>query len=155
MITAVILFIYEKLSHGKKDIEHMKYTESLGVGLMQGVAIFPGVSRSGSTIAGARFFGLSKEAAAEYSFILSIPAILGSLVLQIPDVAAEGLHGTDWGCVIVGTIVAAVSGYFAIRWMLRLITKKSLKGFIIYVAALGVLVLCDQLIFNVFFTNPF
>ena len=105
--------------------------------------------------AGARFFGLSKEAAAEYSFILSIPAILGSLVLQIPDVAAEGLQGTDWGCVIVGTIVAAVSGYFAIRWMLRLITKKSLKGFIIYVAALGVLVLCDQLIFNVFFTNPF
>ena len=145
LITAVILFLNEKLSHGKKDIEHMKYTESLGVGLMQGVAIFPGV----------RFFGLSKEAAAEYSFILSIPAILGSLVLQIPDVAAEGLQGTDWGCVIVGTIVAAVSGYFAIRWMLRLITKKSLKGFIIYVAVLGVLVLCDQLIFNVFFTNPF
>lgn len=155
LITAVILFLNEKLSHGKKDIEHMKYTESLGVGLMQGVAIFPGVSRSGSTIAGARFFGLSKEAAAEYSFILSIPAILGSLVLQIPDVAAEGLQGTDWDCVIVGTIVAAVSGYFAIRWMLRLITKKSLKGFIIYVAALGVLVLCDQLIFNVFFTSPF
>lgn len=155
LITAVILFLNEKLSHGKKDIEHMKYTESLGVGLMQGVAIFPGVSRSGSTIAGARFFGLSKEAAAEYSFILSIPAILGSLVLQIPDVAAEGLQGTDWGCVIVGTIVAAVSGYFAIRWMLKLITKKSLKGFIIYVAALGVLVLCDQLIFNVFFTSPF
>ena len=86
---------------------------------------------------------------------MSIPAILGSLVLQIPDVAAEGLQGTDWGCVIVGTIVAAVSGYFAIRWMLKLITKKSLKGFIIYVAALGVLVLCDQLIFNVFFTSPF
>ena len=59
------------------------------------------------------------------------------------------------GCVIVGTIVAAVSGYFAIRWMLKLITKKSLKGFIIYVAAQGVLVLCDQLIFNVFFTSPF
>ena len=55
LITAVILFLNEKLSHGKKDIEHMKYTESLGVGLMQGVAIFPGVSRSGSTIAGARF----------------------------------------------------------------------------------------------------
>lgn len=128
LITAVILFLNEKLSHGKKDIEHMKYTESLGVGLMQGVAIFPGVSRSGSTIAGARFFGLSKEAAAEYSFILSIPAILGSLVLQIPDVAAEGLQGTDWGCVIVGTIVAAVSGYFAIRWMLRLITKKEPEG---------------------------
>ena len=68
LITAVILFLNEKLSHGKKDIEHMKYTESLGVGLMQGVAIFPGVSRSGSTIAGARIYGLSKEPAAENSF---------------------------------------------------------------------------------------
>ncbi len=155
LLTAVILTLNEKLSHGKRDIEQMKYAESLGVGLMQGVAIFPGVSRSGSTIAGARFFGLSKEAAAEYSFILSIPAILGSLVLQIPDVAAEGLQGTDWGCVIIGTLAAAVSGYFAIRWMLKLITKKSLKGFAIYVAALGALVLCDQLVFNVFFTNPF
>jgi undecaprenyl-diphosphatase len=155
LLTAVILTLNEKLSRGKKDIDHMKYTESLGVGFMQGVAIFPGVSRSGSTIAGARFFGLSKEAAAEYSFILSIPAILGSLVLQIPDVAAEGLQGTDWGCVIIGTLAAAVSGYFAIRWMLKLITKKSLKGFAIYVGVLGALVLCDQLIFNVFFTNPF
>lgn len=155
LLTAVILTLNEKLSRGKKDIDQMKYTESLGVGLMQGVAIFPGVSRSGSTIAGARFFGLSKEAAAEYSFILSIPAILGSLVLQIPDVAAEGLQGTDWGCVIIGTLAAAVSGYFAIRWMLKLITKKSLKGFAIYVGVLGALVLCDQLIFNVFFTNPF
>ncbi len=155
LLTAVILTLNEKLSRGKKDIDHMKYTESLGVGLMQGVAIFPGISRSGSTIAGARFFGLSKEAAAEYSFILSIPAILGSLVLQIPDVAAEGLQGTDWGCVIIGTLAAAVSGYFAIRWMLKLITKKSLKGFAIYVGVLGALVLCDQLIFNVFFTNPF
>ena len=122
---------------------------------MQGVAIFPGISRSGSTIAGARFFGLSKEAAAEYSFILSIPAILGSLVLQIPDVAREGLAGTSWPCVIAGTLAAAVSGYFAIRLMLRLIVKKSLKGFIIYVGVLGVLVLCDQLIFNVFFAKPF
>lgn len=155
LITAAILFVNEKLAHGKKKIKDMKYPEALGIGLMQGAAIFPGVSRSGSTIAGARLFGLSKESAAEYSFILSIPAILGSLVMQIPDVAAEGLRGTDWGCIIVGTLVAAVSGYFAIRLMLNLIIKRSLKGFIIYVAALGVLVLCDQLIFNVFFTNPF
>ena len=56
---------------------------------------------------------------------------------------------------IAGTLAAAVSGYFAIRLMLRLIVKKSLKGFIIYVGVLGVLVLCDQLIFNVFFAKPF
>lgn len=155
LLTAVILFLNEKLARGKKDIGSMSYAQSLGVGLMQGVAIFPGVSRSGSTIAGARFFGLSREAAAEYSFILSIPAILGSLVLQIPEVVTEGLIGTNWGCIIIGTVAAAVSGYFAIRWMLKLITKKSLKGFIIYVAVLGALVLSEQLIFNVFFTNPF
>ena len=155
LLTAVILYLNERLSKGKRGVEEMKYPEAAGIGLMQGVAIFPGISRSGSTIAGARFFGLSKEAAAEYSFILSIPAILGSLVLQIPDVVREGLAGTSWPCVIAGTLAAAVSGYFAIRLMLRLIVKKSLKGFIIYVGVLGVLVLCDQLIFNVFFAKPF
>lgn len=155
LLTALILYLNERLSHGKRSINDMDYVQALGVGLMQGVAIFPGVSRSGSTIAGARFFGLSKEAAAEYSFILSIPAILGSLVLQIPDVAAAGLAGTNWACIAVGTVTAALSGYFAIRCMLRLITQKSLKGFIIYVAVLGALVLSDQLLFNIFFVNPF
>lgn len=155
LLTALILMLSERLSGGKKSIEQMRYGEAVGVGLLQGVAMLPGVSRSGSTIAGSRFFGLSKDAAAEFSFILSIPVILGSVVLQAKDVLTEGLGGIGVAPILVGTLVAAVSGYFAIRWMLRLIKTKSLKGFAIYVACLGVLVLLDQTVFNLFFSNPF
>ena len=118
---------------------------------MQGVAILPGISRSGSTIAGARFFGLDKESAAEFSFLLSIPAILGSVVLQLPDVLDAGMENLSFAPILAGMAVAAVSGYVAIRWMLRLIKTKSLMGFSIYTGILGVLVLFDQLVTHVFF----
>ena len=132
----------------------MKWYQAAGVGLMQGVAMLPGISRSGSTIAGSRFFGLKKEDAAEFSFLLSIPAILGSLVLQLPDLAGGGSISMGWGAIVAGMIVAAVSGYFAIRVMLKLIVNKRLTGFIIYVAVLGVLVLLDQFVFHIFFAAP-
>ncbi|MEG1548042.1 MAG: undecaprenyl-diphosphate phosphatase [Clostridia bacterium] len=155
LATAVILLLSELLARGNKTIEQMKPWQAAGIGLMQGVAILPGISRSGSTIAGSRFFGLKKEEAAEFSFILSIPAILGSLVMQLPDVIESGTAGIPWIAVAVGTLVAAVSGYFAIRFMLELIKRKSLIGFAIYVAALGMLVLIDQFAVNAFFVRPF
>lgn len=151
LLTAVVLTVNEKLSKGKGDLSAMKPLSAVGVGLMQGVAILPGVSRSGSTIAGARLFGLDKDSAAEFSFLLSIPAILGSLVLQLPDVITEGISGISWGSLLIGTLVAAISGYFAIRWMLRLIKEKSLKGFAVYVGILGILVVTDQYITHIFF----
>ncbi len=151
LITAVILFLTERLAHGKKTIDHMRPLEAAGVGLMQAISILPAVSRSGATIAGSRFFGLKKEDAAEFSFLLSIPAILGSVVLQAPDVIESGVSNEPWGAIFAGALVAAVSGYFAVRFMLRLIVKKNLLGFAWYVTALGVLVLLDQLVFRVFF----
>jgi len=155
LLTAVILALGEIFSRGHKTVEQMKWWQAAGVGLIQGVAILPGVSRSGSTIAGGRFFGVSKEEAAEYSFILSIPAILGSLIMQVPDVIDQGIGSQPWAAIIAGTLVAAVSGYFAIRFMLQLIKKRSLWGFVLYVAILGVLVLLDQFVFNIFFVRPF
>lgn len=155
LITGAVLIVSGRLAHGDRTADKMKLPEALAVGAMQGIAILPGVSRSGSTIAGARLFGLSKESAAEFSFILSIPAILGSLLLQIPDVIAEGTAGISALCLITGFLFAAASGYFAIRWMLNLIVKRSLRGFAVYVTVLGIFVLADQFIFNVFFTNPF
>lgn len=155
VLTAAILFTNEKLARGSRKIEEMRVQDALAVGFMQGVAILPGVSRSGSTIAGARIFGLSKEDAAQFSFILSIPVILGALVVQIPDVIEIGTGGIPWISVAVGTLVAAVSGYFAVRWMLRLIVKKSLMGFAVYTLILGALVLADQFITNFFFARPF
>lgn len=155
VLTSAILFASEKLAHGSRTIGEMRAPDALAVGFAQGVAILPGVSRSGSTIAGARVFGLSREEAAQFSFLLSIPAILGALVLQLPDVAEYGTGGIPWSSLAVGTLVAAVSGYFAIRWMLRLIVKKSLTGFAIYTLVLGLLVLGDQFLTNFFFANPF
>ncbi|MCE5234922.1 MAG: undecaprenyl-diphosphate phosphatase [Clostridiaceae bacterium] len=155
LITAAILFFTEKLAHGKKTIEKMTYPQAAGVGLLQAVSILPAVSRSGATIAGSRFFGLKKKDAAEFSFLLSIPAILGSVVLQLPGVIETGLKNEPWPAILLGMLVAAVSGYFAVRLMLRIIVKKSLLGFAWYVAALGALVILDQLVFHVFFASPF
>lgn len=155
LLTTLVLFINHFKAKGGASAEKLSLPGAIGIGLMQGIAIFPGLSRSGSTITGARLFGLSKDDAAEYSFLLSIPAILGSLVLQLPDVMEYGIGGLEWSHIILGTIAAALSGYFAIRLMLKLIREKSLIGFGIYTAVLGVLVLADQLIFNVFFANPF
>ena len=155
LLTTVVLFINQFKAKGTKSPESLSIHGAVGIGLMQGIAIFPGLSRSGSTITGARLLGLGKDEAAEYSFLLSIPAILGSLVLQLPDVFSQGIGGLQWSNIIIGTLAAAVSGYLAIRLMLRLIREKSLLGFGIYTAILGVLVLADQLIFNLFFANPF
>ena len=155
LLTAVILLITERVPVGKKSARELKIPGALGIGLMQGVAIFPGVSRSGSTIAGSCFFGLSRKEAADFSFLLSIPAILGSVVLEMKDVITEGVGQIDWLPVIVGVLAAAISGYFAIRLMLRVIKKKKLMGFAVYVAVLGVLVLLDQFVFHIFFANPF
>ena len=155
LLTAVILFCSERYLDRRQGkalpIQAMKARSAVGIGLMQAVAILPGVSRSGSTIAGARIFGLNKEGAAEFSFLLSIPAILGSVLLQIPDVVATGTGDAGWGAILAGMAVAAISGYLAIRWMLRLIKTKSLRGFAIYTAILGALILLDQLALHLYF----
>lgn len=151
LMTSLILLLSERLKSDSKEIEQLNYAQAAGVGLIQAIAILPGVSRSGSTIAGSRFFGLNRDAAAEFSFILSIPPILGSLLLQIKDVAEAGTAQINWLYAAAGTLVAAVSGYFAIRWMLKLIKTKSLIGFSIYTGVLGVLVLADQYLTHIFF----
>lgn len=155
LVTACVLFLSERYFRARAKASHaieaMKPASALGIGFMQGIAILPGISRSGSTIAGARLFGLGREAAAEFSFLLSIPAILGSVVLQLPDVLETGIGGIAWGPLLIGMAVASLSGYLAIRWMLRLIKTKSLLGFAAYTAVLGILVLFDQLVSRVFF----
>ena len=151
LFTSLLLTLGDQLGNGKKSVARLSYPGAAGIGLIQGIAILPGVSRSGSTITAGRFFGLTKEEAAEFSFLLSIPAILGSLVLQLPSVMESGLSGITWPTIAVGTITAAISGYFAIRFVLRLINRKSLRGFAVYTAALGALVLLDQFVLKLFF----
>lgn len=152
LLTAALLtltfFLHKKLEC-TRTVPSMKWYHALLTGFMQGIAILPGVSRSGATITGATASRLTRKDAAEFSFLLSIPAILGGAVLEIPKALKEGTANVSALCCILGVLTAAVSGYFAVRFMIRLITKRSLNGFAIYTAALGLLVLADQFIFHV------
>lgn len=152
LLTSVFLLLSDKFGKARgRKIKDMKVSDALVIGGMQAVGVLPGVSRSGSTIAGALFAGLDRKAAADFSFLLSIPAIVGGAVLEIPDALEQGVAGINWLCVLVGMLVAGVTGYFAIRVMIGAIKKKKLWGFAVYTAVLGVFVLLDQFVLHLFF----
>jgi undecaprenyl-diphosphatase len=127
----------------------MNWLDALIIGMLQAVAIIPGVSRSGATLSGALSRGLNRDFAARFSFLLSIPAIVGALVLQLKDLA-EGAAaepaagGIGAAAIIAGTLSAALVGFFAVRLMLKIVRERSLIGFAVYTAVLGVLVLINQ-----------
>lgn len=153
LITAGLLAAGELLKKNrpmKLETEDMKWYHAVIIGGIQGVAVLPGVSRSGSTITGAMLCGMKKKDAAEFSFLLSIPAILGGLVLEIPDLVKSGTGGFTWYGILIGMIAAGVSGYFAVRFMIRLITKKSLWGFAAYTCALGLFLLLNEYVLKLF-----
>ena len=154
LITSALLLISDKVHPGKnkgRKLKEMSVRDALIIGGMQGVGVMPGVSRSGSTISGALFAGLNRKAAADFSFLLSIPSILGGAVLEIPDALEQGIGTIHWTAVVAGMLVAGMTGYFAIRLMLTAIKKKKLWGFAVYTAVLGALVLVDQFVTHLFF----
>jgi undecaprenyl-diphosphatase len=155
LITAVLLMVSELLSKrpGKVRGEtKMHLPDALIIGVLQGVAIIPGVSRSGATLSGALSRKLDRDFAARFSFLLSIPAILGALVLQLKDLAGGVSENSIAAApIIAGTLAAAVVGFFSVRFMLKIVRERSLWGFVVYVGALGLLVLVDQHITHLLF----
>lgn len=141
IFTGIILIVAEKVGKGKLDITNMKWRHAVFVGIMQGIAICPGVSRSGSTLFGSLISGLNRELAVKYAFLISIPSILGSVILEAPDAFAEGVDPAMIGPIIAGVIVAAVSGIIAIKTMIRVVSGKKLFGFTIYVWLVAAVVL--------------
>jgi len=149
LITAALLLgcdLFMARKKPKRKMADMKVRDALAIGGMQAVGILPGVSRSGATISGAVFSGLDRRAAADFSFLMSIPAILGGAVLEGRDALAAGMTGVPLLPLLVGMAAAGVTGYFAIRFMIRLITQKKLIGFAIYTAVLGVAATVLQLL---------
>lgn len=147
IFTAALLVLCDYIrqkNECKLTVPTLKWYHAVFIGFVQGVAILPGISRSGSTITGATLCDMEKEDAAEFSFLLSIPAILGGAVLEVPDAIKAGAASIDWLAVVLGVIAAAVSGYFAVRFMIKLITKHSFYGFAIYTAVLGAFIVLDQ-----------
>ena len=137
IITGFILFFSEKLKSNSKEIEGMKYRNAIFIGICQGLAIMPGISRSGSTIVGSLVTGLKREFAVEFAFLISIPAILGSAILEFPKAIKAGIEPSTIGPMIVGFLVAAISGYFAITTMIRIVSKHKMIYFSYYVWVIG------------------
>ena len=138
IVTAILLFFSEKLSGGNIDIENMSAKRAFCIGCFQGLGTLPGISRSGSTIVGGLFCRLDKANAVRFSFLMSIPAILGALVLDIKDMFSMGAQTLPLLPVIVGMITAAVSGYFSIRFLLKLVQKSKLSYFSVYCVLAGI-----------------
>ena len=146
IITGIILFAAEKLNKSDKDIMSMKFRHAVFIGCMQGIAIAPGVSRSGSTLFGGLVAGLERAFAVKFAFLISIPSILGSVILEAPDAFAEGLDMALIGPVIAGVIVAVISGIAAIKVMIKIVSGKKLIGFTAYVWLVAAVVLGYALI---------
>ncbi len=136
LFTAMLLFLSDKCSHGKKQGEDMKLRDGLTVGIFQCVALFPGVSRSGTTTAAGLFCGLSKDTAVTFAFILGIPAILGGSVLELGDALASDMQ-LDWIALGIGFVISAVVGFLAIKMVAWLLKKDRFKIFGVYTLLLG------------------
>lgn len=137
LITGVLMFLAEKMGSANRDIRKMNCRNAVFIGVLQGIAIYPGISRSGSTLVGGLTTGLKREFAVKFAFLISIPSILGSVVLEAPKALEGDLDPSLLGPILAGMLVAAVSGYFAIKTMIRIVSNKKLSYFSYYVWILG------------------
>lgn len=146
LITAVFLMVADRLAANRRPEKGVGVPQALSMGVFQGIGMIPGVSRSGSTILGGTAAGLDKQTAARFSFMMSAPAILGSLLMEGKDALEEGYFSQiDWAPTLLGILFAALFGMLAIRFMLRTISRISLSWFSLYLAVLGVVYLLLQL----------
>lgn len=146
LITGCILYFSQRMNSGEINLKNMSWKEAIIVGCGQACALLPGLSRSGTTIATGLFLGLDKEFAAKFSFIISIPVILGAAVYELKDVSFSGnVELTVW---IIGFLVAAISGYLAIKFLLKLIKERSLDIFAYYCWIVGAIILVGSLAFG-------
>ncbi|MFD3311455.1 undecaprenyl-diphosphate phosphatase [Streptomyces sp. NPDC058694] len=123
----------------RKSLKDLSVKDGLIYGVCQAMALVPGVSRSGATISGGLLMGYTREAAARYSFLLAIPAVLASGAFELKD-ASEGGH-VSWGPTVFATIVAFLVGYAVIAWFMKFITTKSFMPFVYYRILLGILII--------------
>jgi len=140
IILALILALAEKIAKFKKDLENITIIDSIIIGFAQALALIPGSSRSGTTITAGLFVGLKRESAARFSFLLSIPAVFASGVLQLYE-AMKFVDQSMAVNIIVATIVSGISGYLAIDFLLKFLKKNSTFIFIYYRIALGIFIL--------------
>lgn len=139
LITSALLFVACKSRQGRAGIGKMRARHALTIGVVQGIASFPGISRSGSTVSAAMFLGFEREFAVKFSFLLGIPAILGGVVFEVGDAVEQGMEVAFWP-LFIGMVTAAVVGYACIRLIRWLVLSDKFIIFAWYTLALGVVV---------------
>ncbi len=141
IVTGLILFLSDRISHGKKTIREATIADALFVGVGQALAVVPGLSRSGTTISAGLVRGFHREFAVKFSFLLSIPAVLGANLLSLIDAVKAGIDTSLLPVYLVGVLVAMVSGYAAIRLLKFIASKSSFGGFAYYCWGAGLVTL--------------
>lgn len=139
MITAVLLFLSDRVTDNYKIPKDVSWREAVIIGIAQGFATLPGLSRSGTTISTCLFLKLDRKFAVKYSFILSIPAILGATLLELKDIGAEKITASVGVTYAVGMVAAAVVGYLCIRFMMKVVSHRKFRYFAYYCFAAGIL----------------
>ena len=144
IVTGILLFLCDRARKGRKTERSATWLDALLVGVGQAVATLPGVSRSGMTITAGCFVGYERKFAVRFSFLLSIPAVLGANILSIKDAVQAGIVGAEVPMYLVGVAVAAVTGYLCIRLLKYIADKGRFGAFAYYCWAAGVLTLVLQ-----------
>lgn len=145
LITGGLLLVAETLPQKRKNDKDATILDALVIGTFQGLAITPGISRSGSTIAASLMRGLKRDFAARFSFLLSIPAILGAGLLQAKEITNLGSSQIGLFNLLAGIIAAFFSGYLAIKYFMRLISRHSIKPFAYYCFILGLIIILSSI----------
>ena len=146
LMTGFLLFAADRMGHGNKDERSCTASDALIVGLAQAVAVVPGLSRSGTTISAGMLRGFDRNFAVRFSFLLSIPAVVGANLVSLVKAIAGGV---DWSCVpmyLVGVLCAFVSGYFAIYFLRLVVQRGKFGGFCYYCWGAGLVTLLLSLI---------
>lgn len=146
-VTGALLFISDRMPRGKKNERNMTIKDALVVGICQAVATIPGLSRSGTTITTGIATGLERSFAVKFSFLISIPAILGANILQLADAIEEGIDPSLLPAYLLGMLTAMVVGYLAIRLMKWIAQKGRFGGFAYYCWGAGIVTIILSLIF--------
>ena len=137
ILTGVILFVSDRMARGKKTERSATVLDALLVGCAQAVATVPGISRSGATISAGMLRGYRRTFAVRFSFLLSLPAVLGANLLSLIDLIQEGVDLTQLPVYLVGVVVAGVAGYFSIRLLENLTKRGRFGNFAYYCWAIG------------------
>jgi len=135
----IIIGVIDQVAANARPLESMTWRHGLFLGLVQSLALIPGVSRSGATIAGGLALGYQRVAAAKYSFLLAIPAVVGSGLFKLADISSDPVPPA-WGPIALATVISFAIGYAVIAWLLRYISTHNFLPFVIYRIALAVLV---------------